>query len=400
MARALAAIADHVFASVLAPLVLGGPMRPSRPVGAKSALALLDAALRPSDADLASRVDLGRVRAARLLAPVDRVADPTGAEWALGAALHDLLQATSPRWVMRSSARRLLDLATLVIERAPRPANARDALMRHTWFARTLDVARSDARVTWWTGGRDFYGEEPPARLLAWPDLRRVHVARQRRAITELAKGTPEDRVAFDRALGLFLRATPLTDFATAGRASPAFEWSEAALGLVRTAPGRALALRAAARAPETAVDAALGRATRALLASRDLRRRDDRDRLPRAPRARRGAVVGRFTRAPRGRRGRLRARGRRARRAPVARRPGDRPRRRGSPTARAAPRRGVAGRRGDRDCRAPRRHPFVCTFFLSRSPTSRTSPRAAPARGTAGRRCARCPRSARGSTA
>src|SRR5580700_6973085 len=170
----------------MAPLVLGGVVSPARPLGARVALSFVSEGALPSDPDLASRVDLARLASARRVAPVDRVADPSGTEWALAAALHDLLQVASPSWTFRGSATRLLDLVRATLERVAPPATAHEALMRHTWFARILALKRKDATVSWWTGSREYRGEEPPGRLLAWRELRRVHVAREDRPITEL----------------------------------------------------------------------------------------------------------------------------------------------------------------------------------------------------------------------
>jgi len=58
----------------------------------------------------------------------------------------------------------------------PEPVHVLDALARHTWFARVLDVARTDTIVSWWTGSRTYLGIEAPRRLRAWPELRRVNV--------------------------------------------------------------------------------------------------------------------------------------------------------------------------------------------------------------------------------
>ncbi len=137
---------------------------------------------RAADAELASRVDLGRVALARRLVPVDRVDDVTGPEWALAAVLHDLLQVTSPGWVRRSPPKRLLDLAQATLERIPPVRSAHEALTRHTWFARLFEIRRQDTAVSWWVGSREYLGAEPPKRLLLWSDVRRVHVERDERA--------------------------------------------------------------------------------------------------------------------------------------------------------------------------------------------------------------------------
>src|SRR5579859_8135270 len=91
----LDAVADQVFEGVMAPLVLGGPMRPGHAIGARVAWALGDRR-QPSDAGLAVRVRAARLRRARMLAAVDSVPEPTAVDWALATAFHDMLQAANP----------------------------------------------------------------------------------------------------------------------------------------------------------------------------------------------------------------------------------------------------------------------------------------------------------------
>jgi hypothetical protein len=266
-----AKLADRLFTTVLAPLVLGGALQPAHPIGARAALALMSVGAIPSEADLASQVDLQRVVQARKLVPIDTVDDPTGPEWALGAVVHDLLQVTSPSWIRKSAPKRLLDLAGATLERIPAVRSAREALSRHTWFARLFEIRRQDTAVSWWTGSREFRGKEPPKRLLLWSDLRRVTVERAERRLTELLRygGAPEHAPAFEASLTRLLRATPLTDFATCARSSPLFVWTPETLAFARTPVARTLALRAVSFLPEEEADAALGRATRELFAGK-----------------------------------------------------------------------------------------------------------------------------------
>lgn len=130
-----------------------------------------------------------------------------------------------------------------------------------------LAITRKDSVVSWWTGSREFRGHEPPARLMAWPGVRRVHVEREERGVTELLEhgGVAELREGWLAALAHLLHATPLTDLATCAREVPAFQWSRASLALAAAPVTRTLALRALALGPESEVDAALDRATRAL---------------------------------------------------------------------------------------------------------------------------------------
>lgn len=269
-AAELGEAAERVFRDVLAPLVLGGALRPGKPIGAKAALEL-GVERVVADRERAGHVALGRVRVARALAPVDRIDEPTIAEWALGAALHDLLVAVHPELpgvFRRDAPKQLLAHVEQITERVPACATVGETLARHTLFSRVLDVARTDTKVSFWVGSRMFVGTEPPARLLAWPEVRRVNVDKTRVGILSLAAAGQVDEDAFSQALHRVLVRSPLTDVACCVRPFP-FVWSPAALSLVACPGGRTLALRALAKADDAAVDRALGAATRALFAAK-----------------------------------------------------------------------------------------------------------------------------------
>ncbi len=137
-------------------------------------------------------------------------------------------------------------------DRIPPPRDVAAALDRHATFARALEIVRTDSTVSWWTGSARFRGEPPPARLLAWRELRRVRVDARKVAIAEMPAGVaavlPDE---YAEVLALWLSRSPLTDIATAPRASsPTFAWSASTLSLIASAPGRTLAFRALARQP------------------------------------------------------------------------------------------------------------------------------------------------------
>jgi hypothetical protein len=267
----LDATAARLFADVMAPLVLTGSIRPGHAIGPRAALGLGDGRI-PQDRELGDRVAAARVRRARRLVPVDTLPAPSGADWALAGAFHDILQAANPMFdapLRRGSAARILDLAMTTIEHVPSPASVHDALSRHTWLARAPDVTRTDTDVAWWAGSHEFRGVDPPERLKAWPRLRRVSVVRKAHGLLELAP-LAVDRGRLAAAVAALLTRTPLTDLATCTRATPAFAWHGSALGIVATGAGRSLALRSLARLEQAGVDAALGRATGELLAGSD----------------------------------------------------------------------------------------------------------------------------------
>jgi hypothetical protein len=268
-------LCDRLFTTFLAPLVLGGEMRPIKAIGGKNALSIGERP--PGDVDALSRTQLARVRVARKLAPIDRFEPaPTEHEWALAAMLHDLVIATHPGFnavFRRSGPTRILSVIEKTLERIPAPRTAGDALSRHTWLSRMFDLARTDVEVRWWTGSEKFLGEEPPARLTAWPELRRVQQTRTPHPLMDLpASGGVVDADRFTSVVTELLARTPLTDLATINRSTPVFEWRHETLTLCATSAGRTVVLRAFAVLPERQVDAALGRATRQLFAVKALR--------------------------------------------------------------------------------------------------------------------------------
>jgi len=266
--------AERLFVDFMAPLVLGGDVRPGRPIGGRAALALgQDRTV--ADADRHAHVQLARIRVARRLVPVDRLPDATVEEWALAACLHDLVQSTHPGLeglFSGGAAEKLTAIALETIRRIAKPRTVGEALSRHTWFARMFEIVRRDTTVSWWIGSRTFLGTPPAPHLMTWPDLRRVRIKKMESALADLpARGEQDngiDKLAFSRSLAVFLHQTPLTDLCTVHRAAPLFAWSPAALELVATRAGRTLVARALRAMPEPLVSAALGRATRPLVAA------------------------------------------------------------------------------------------------------------------------------------
>lgn len=270
-------LCERLFRTFLGPLVVGGPMVPEKPFGGKNALLIGDHRQPLLDPDLLSRCGLARVRIARKLAPVDTFDPaPSGHEWALAAVLHDLVQATHPGFdaaFRRSGPKRLLDVAQLTLDRIPPPSNVGEALSRHTWFARMFELARTDTDLRWWTGSQRFLGTDPPARLTAWPELRRVTTTKTPRPLMDLpTSGSAVDVGRFTTVIDAFLEKTPLTDLTTLDRAAPAFSWTHASLSLASTQGGRTIVTRGLALLPQRAVDAALGRATKRLFLARATR--------------------------------------------------------------------------------------------------------------------------------
>jgi hypothetical protein len=253
---------------VLAPLVLGGPLRPVRPFGARVAFLIGDQRAI-ADSDLRTKLDVARVRRARLIAPVDALEPLSRFDFALVAGLNDLLQATNHEIggrILRGRYGKLLGSVVELCRSIPGPRNVAEALSRHATVCRVLELVRTDTSVAWWTGSASFRGQRPPSRLLLWPGLRRVTIDERRVALADMCQGlsgAPEE--LFCGTLARWLSRSPLTDIGSLTRSSPQFSWSSPSLSLVATAPGRTLAWRLLVDKPKAAVLASLERATKAV---------------------------------------------------------------------------------------------------------------------------------------
>jgi hypothetical protein len=271
--RDAGSVREGLFMGFLAPLVIGGKMQPGHPIGGKLALAMEKE--RPLiDIDTVSHVALARVRLARRLAPVDRFDAIEAEEWAMAAVLHDIVQSTHPGFnaaFRRKLPNKLLDICEATLEQIPAPVNVGAALSRHTLFSRLFQITRTDIDLKWWTGSAHFKGEDVPARLKAWPEVRRVIEDHHPRPLMTLPEsGGSVDASKFAGLVQAFLKKSPLTDLITAARPQPLFWWTPETLALVSTRAGRTLVLRALRSSPQRrSVDAAIGRATRNLVLSR-----------------------------------------------------------------------------------------------------------------------------------
>ena len=268
MSAELGRRAEELASCVIAPLILGGKVRPVRPIGARLALAMAEGR-EIADNDLRSRIDVARVRRARLLAPVDTLPPLDASEWALAAGLSDLLQITNHELAggLTSGRReKLLLSVSQLCERVPPPRSVGEALARHATFARAGELVRVDTLVSWWTGHASFRGQPPSSRLLQWPELRRVSVTPQKVPLGAMALGLRGVRdELFLGVLARWLSASPLSDLAWLTRKTPPFAWSAATLSLVATRPGRTLAFRAIARLGGEGSSSILSRANKKL---------------------------------------------------------------------------------------------------------------------------------------
>jgi hypothetical protein len=227
--------------------VLGGSLRPVRPIGPAQALELAEAAPPVAFGQASVSVEIARVRQARQICPVDTLEQLDAFQWQMVAALNDLLQCTSPLLGGALSKRpsKLLQKVQEMMDGVPPVGSVREALARHATFARVLLIQRIDTGVSWWCGSTEFRGLPPPRRLFAWSKIRRVRSERLVVPIAALTRGSPLGEDEYQATLANLLRLSPLTDLATAGRQTPPFAWSSSTLSLLYTEPARVVALRA-----------------------------------------------------------------------------------------------------------------------------------------------------------
>lgn len=227
---------------LLLPLMRGGAVRPLPPVGLAGAFASGEL---EAGAELFEEVRALKLRRARALYPVDELGDLSADEWSLLAALNDFLQLSNPSlkrgWGGAANAGTLAGLVARSIQRAGAPTTLAGVLSRHALFSRIVELTRQDTVVSWWTGSQRFVGREVPARLTAWPRLRRVSRRIQHVSLWEMGY---EASGGFEALLRSFLAASPLTLFTALGSGHGRFRWVGSALSLTSLPLGRRLALR------------------------------------------------------------------------------------------------------------------------------------------------------------
>jgi hypothetical protein len=266
----LSHLANDLFEGILAPLVLGGKLQALPPIGGRHTLEFGDERTT-TDINRFAHVQLVRSRIARKFAGVDRANPINGAQWAMAAVLNDLMQLSHPdlvSFLRPKAAIKLTQIARATALAIPQPASLAETIDRHTLFGRVLQPKRRDVTVRWWTGHATFRGTEPPARLLAWPQVRNVRQEEELTAwLTLPIPATPTD---VHEAFAVWLNQSPLTALALATSTTPVFEFTGTVIGLVAQPQGRAVALRVLAANPnQPALNGALGGALRRLLANR-----------------------------------------------------------------------------------------------------------------------------------
>ncbi|MBI5495206.1 MAG: hypothetical protein HY904_09255 [Deltaproteobacteria bacterium] len=202
---------DEFLRRFVAPLLAGGRPACGPYVGASAAGAMGAFPIRGRPGAEATW-DGVRARAAGLDARPP--ANPTVAFTRLCAAAHDLLAGTHPDapHVLGLHGRGLGQHAEELWKVGP-PDELAEALTRHAAVAAALTAVRVDVHVAWWTGSADFHGQSPPARLLAWPGVRRVRQEQRRVPLVRAGLETGSARLRTRRRalLDAMMAVSPLT---------------------------------------------------------------------------------------------------------------------------------------------------------------------------------------------
>lgn len=204
---------------VALPLARGGVLAPVRPIGAALAGRLADAldTLSPEETSALRRA---RGDLLRRLYATDGDPPPGRGAVRLLAALNDLLQCLNPSLGARRAAS-LADAVDAAVRAIEPPATLAEALCRHATLAGLERVSRRDTVVEWWSGRALLLGRPVPARLRAWPRVRRVRELATVAGLRALAAGAPLPSDRYAALLRALLEASPLTQIALAHVVEP-----------------------------------------------------------------------------------------------------------------------------------------------------------------------------------
>lgn len=219
MARQVADFLEHF----VLPLVKGGEMRVGKPISSSEIVAF-EQGLGHASVPLVA-VDDARVEvlADVVVRPPSLVFDAD--ELHLAAAVHNLLFLCHPRtesWMVTGRAERKVIDTALHFARRPLSGNRTRVLSRHSLVHNLFDVARTDIKLSWWTGSASFLGQRPPGRLSRWKSVRRVREEQTVARYEELL-GSPEVAPVITS----LLRRSPLTQLLSMGRDGPALQWED-----------------------------------------------------------------------------------------------------------------------------------------------------------------------------
>lgn len=264
MSKADQLFAEEFLQRFAVPLVAGGAVHVGAPLGRRGLRRLRRAVAEGLDGSAAGEA----LQAERLSVLAELLPVPCGpdeaprldAEPALPAllvALHDMAfllhPASAGAAVTRGLRRRIADharaLCAPLAPAAGRRARSRDGapdlttlLSRHSLLHGLFTLHRQDIRVSFWAGSREFLGQEPPPRLLAWRGVRRVQEERWRVLFYLQLLGLSDGAGGGRACLEALMAASPLTDLLNPLRVDPPLDLAQHAALLREPALARAVA--------------------------------------------------------------------------------------------------------------------------------------------------------------
>ena len=212
---------DAFLGQFVLPLVGGGEVHVGQPLDADDLAELCDyLALR--DEQVMGIEATCLQRAAELwLFPVQPRLDATALR--LMVAAHNLLFLSHPvsaKWRVGQRGRGRIEGFIRRCLELPPPASDSALVERHIFVGHLVRLRRMDTKIRFWLGSYDFVGQQPPPRLLRFPQLRRVRESRWQ--VSWLGSELSEAQLEL---LNLLFYQSPLTDLLTPDREAPPFSW-------------------------------------------------------------------------------------------------------------------------------------------------------------------------------
>ena len=223
------------------PLVRGGEMHIGNPLAAEDVDQLEQDLPHASEALVAVDEARADVLAELVVRPPSLVLD--GDELRLAAALYNVLFLVHPdleTWTVSRKARARVVETARSLAAQPATRSRRRVLARHGLLHNVFAIARTDTRLSWWSGSASYLGQRPPQRLVTWQSVRRV-----RQDVTTASYGA---LLGSDEAMPIMatlLRRSPLTQLLSFHPHAPALHWEDAAFLLQDPELARAVAYRA-----------------------------------------------------------------------------------------------------------------------------------------------------------
>lgn len=220
------------------PLVAGGEVHIGRPI-TPAELGRLQAELDGATVPLVA-IDEARTEALSAVCARPPALVLGDDELALAVGLHDALVLAHPDAdgaLITDGMRRRIAGAALAMVSQPLSRERTRVLARHGLLHNLHRLGRADLQVSWWTGRARFYGQRPPARLVAWPSVRRVREDVTRAGFEELM-AAPE----IAPVTAALLRRSPLTQLLAPPPNGPPLHWEDAVFLLRDAELARAIA--------------------------------------------------------------------------------------------------------------------------------------------------------------